>query len=316
VNASEPQWRLDRDSFLSEGGLETTLIFHDGFDLPLFAAFTLLDSDEGRAALHAYYRRYAEIGRAHGVPVILDTPTWRASADWGAQLGYSSADLDRIQHDAVTLLQELRDDSSLGGEPVLISGAVGPQGDGYNPEQLSSPEAAEDYHAPQIAALAAAGADLVTVLTMTHVGEAVGVVRAARQAGIPAVVSFTVETDGRLPSGDALGAAIQEVDAATEGGAAHFMVNCAHPTHFETVLREAADEAWLERVAGIRANASTMSHAELDEAEELDDGDPDDLAVRYGQLAAMLPNLRIVGGCCGTDHRHVAAVGRQVHAPR
>jgi S-methylmethionine-dependent homocysteine/selenocysteine methylase len=307
---------LDRGSFITDGGLETTLIFHGGFELPFFAAFTLLDSDEGQAALRAYYRTYVEIGEEQGVGVILDTPTWRASADWGVRLGYSSADLERVQADAVGLLREVIEQSASGDRPVLVSGALGPQGDGYDPKQLSSPEAAEEYHSPQIASLAAAGADLITVLTMTHVGEAIGVVRAARRVGIPIVVSFTVETDGRLPSGQELGQAIQEVDAATDGASAYFMVNCAHPTHFEGVLRAAPGAPWLDRLVGVRANASMMSHAELDEAEELDDGDPADLAARYGALAALLPDLRVVGGCCGTDHRHVAAVGQQVHASR
>ena len=199
--------------------------------------------------------------------------------------------------------------------PILISGAIGPRGDGYNAEELLSPAVAEEYHAAQIASLADAGADLVTVLTMTHAGEAIGLVRAAGAVGIPVVVSFTVETDGRLPSGQALGEAIEEVDAATDNAAAYFMVNCAHPTHFEDVLCEGEGEPWLGRIVGVRANASTMSHAELDEAEDLDDGDPADLAERYGSLATLLPALRVVGGCCGTDHRHVAAVSSRVHAP-
>jgi S-methylmethionine-dependent homocysteine/selenocysteine methylase len=314
MTTPHPQSWLDSGAFITDGGLETTLIFHDGFELPFFAAFTLLDSDEGRAALGAYYRTYVEIGREQGIGVILDTPTWRASADWGARLGYTSADLERVQAAAVGLLREVIEQSASGDHPVLVSGALGPRGDGYDPKELSSPEAAEEYHSPQIASLAAAGADLVTALTMTHVGEAIGVVRAARQVGIPVVVSFTVETDGRLPTGQELGEAIDEVDAASDRAAAYFMVNCAHPTHFEGVLREAEGAPWLDRLVGVRANASMMSHAELDEAEELDDGDPANLAARYGALASLLPNLRVVGGCCGTDHRHVGAVARQVHA--
>jgi len=307
---------LERGSFITDGGLETTLIFHGSFELPCFAAFILLDSEEGRMALESYYRTYAEIGREQGVGAILDTPTWRASADWGSKLGYSSADLDRVQHVAVELVRGVCEDFGDGGPGFLVSGAIGPRGDGYNPEELLSPEVAVEYHEPQIASLAAAGADLVTVLTMTHAGEAAGVVRAAQRVGIPVVVSFTVETDGRLPSGQALGEAIAEVDAATDRAAAYFMVNCAHPTHFEGVLRDSAGEQWLERLVGVRANASAMSHAELDEAEELDDGDPADLAAGYAVLASLLPNLRVVGGCCGTDHRHVAAVGREVLTAR
>jgi S-methylmethionine-dependent homocysteine/selenocysteine methylase len=246
------------------------------------------------------------------VGVILDTPTWRASSEWGALLGYSPLDLDRVHRAAVALLAEIRAGSEADGPTIVISGQLGPRGDGYNPAELMDPGTAERYHAPQIASLAAAGADLVTALTMTHAGEAIGVARAAGRSELPVVVSFTVETDGRLPSGQGLGEAINEVDEASDGFPAYYMVNCAHPVHFAGVLRDAAKEPWVERIVGIRANASTMSHAELDEAEELDDGDPADLASRYGELAALLPNLRVVGGCCGTDHRHVDAVSGEL----
>jgi S-methylmethionine-dependent homocysteine/selenocysteine methylase len=139
---------------------------------------------------------------------------------------------------------------------------------------------------------------------MTYVEEAIGVARAARRAGLPAAISFTVETDGRLPSGQDLGEAIEQVDA--DAAPAYFMINCAHPTHFEAVLEGGG--GWRERIRGLRANASTKSHAELDEATELDSGDPADLGARYAGLRELLPELTVVGGCCGTDHRHVAEI--------
>jgi S-methylmethionine-dependent homocysteine/selenocysteine methylase len=140
---------------------------------------------------------------------------------------------------------------------------------------------------------------------MTYVDEAIGVTRAAQDAVIPAAISFTVETDGDLPSGQALGEAIEEVDRATDSGPAYYMINCAHPTHFDSVL-DGGD--WVGRIRGLRANASTCSHAELDEAEDLDDGDPQDLGARYGELRDRLPALNVVGGCCGTDHRHIGEI--------
>jgi S-methylmethionine-dependent homocysteine/selenocysteine methylase len=146
---------------------------------------------------------------------------------------------------------------------------------------------------------------MVTAITMTYVEEAVGVALAAREARIPAAISFTVETDGHLPSGQPLGEAIQQVDEETGRAPAYYQVNCAHPSHFDGVLDTGGE--WRERIRGVRANASTMSHAELDEATELDDGDPADLGERYATLAATLPNLNVLGGCCGTDHRHVRA---------
>ncbi|MBN1530152.1 MAG: homocysteine S-methyltransferase family protein [Thermoleophilaceae bacterium] len=297
--------QLDGGLFLTDGGIETTLIFHEGLDLPEFAAFPLLRDDDGRAALRRYYEPYAALARDRGAGFVLESPTWRASPRWAERLGHSLDELDTLNRRAIELMVELRDEFSTDAAPVVISGCVGPHDDGYDPSVLLSADEAEDYHSVQIGTFAGTEADMVTAVTMTYADEAVGVTRAARAAGMPAVISFTVETDGRLPSGQALGDAIAETDAATGSGPAYYMINCAHPTHFEAILE---DEPWRERVRGLRANASTKSHAELDEAEELDDGDPQDLGKRYAALAAKLPALNVLGGCCGTDHRHVTAV--------
>ena len=197
------------------------------------------------------------------------------------------------------LLEELR------SAEVVVSGCVGPRGDAYRVDHAMSAGEAEAYHGPQVETFAGTSVDLVSALTLAYANEAIGIVRAAGRSGLPVVISFTVETDGRLPSGQTLGEAIEQVDAETAGGAAYFMVNCAHPTHFAHVLEPAP---WLERMRGVRANASKLSHAELDEAEELDAGDPAELASDYVELRSLLPNLNVVGGCCGTDHRHVDAI--------
>ena len=189
---------------------------------------------------------------------------------------------------------------------VVISGCIGPRGDGYRVDNEMTAEEAQRYHEPQVATFADTAADLVSALTLTYAGEAVGVARAAQNAGIPSVISFTVETDGRLPSGQSLREAIEEVDDQTDGAVAYFMINCAHPTHFAHVLE--GDGDWRGRIRGLRANASEKSHAELDEAEELDSGDPAALARHYRELQTRLPSLTVVGGCCGTDHRHVAEI--------
>jgi S-methylmethionine-dependent homocysteine/selenocysteine methylase len=283
--------------FITDGGMETTLIFKQGLDLPHFAAFVLLDDPDGVEALRAYYRSYIEIAQNRGVGIVLDTPTWRANADWGEKLGYDAGALVDVNRRAVALLEELRTPE------VRVSGCVGPRGDGYQVGEEMTADEAQRYHAPQIETFARTSADLVSALTLTYAAEATGIVRAAGQ--LPVVISFTVETDGRLPGGQPLGEAISQVDAETDGAADYFMVNCAHPTHFLEVLEPAP---WLERLRGVRANASKKSHAELDEAEELDEGDPRDLAARYLELGERLPNLTVVGGCCGTDHRHVDAM--------
>jgi homocysteine S-methyltransferase len=288
--------------FITDGGMETTLIFHEGLQLPHFAAFVLLDDEEGREALRSYFRRYLDIARERGVGIVVDTPTWRANADWGERLGYSVDALADVNRRGVALLEELRD--AAGPEPpIVIAGCIGPRGDGYRADEPMSPAEAEQYHAAQVSCFVGTAADLISALTLTYADEAIGIARAAQTAEMPVAISFTVETDGRLPSGESLGEAVEAVDEQTGGAVAYFMINCAHPTHFAHVLEDAAP--WLERIHGVRANASTKSHAELDEAEELDEGDPADLAARYRELRERLPNLNVVGGCCGTDHRHI-----------
>ena len=301
--------QLGDQPFVTDGGLETTLVFHDGIDLPDFAAFPLIDTAEGRDALAQYYAAYLGIARRLGTGIVLDTPTWRANADWGLRLGYDVEALVANNRRAVGFIAELAADWE--DVPVVLDGVLGPRGDGYVVGDAMSADAAAKYHSLQAQAFAEAGADMVTAVTMTYADEATGIVRAATAAGLPAVVSFTVETDGRLPSGQALADAVVQVDEETEGAAAYFMVNCAHPSHFAGTL----EGTWTERIRGIRANASKASHAELDEAEELDIGDIAELARDYADLRVRLPRLAVIGGCCGTDHRHIDAVASTLLAP-
>ncbi len=294
--------------FLTDGGIETTLIFHEGHDLPYFAAYDLLTRDGGEEALRRYFEPYVRIAGEHGLGIVLETATWRANQDWAERLGHAPDRLVELNRRAVELLEELRTEYEADSTPIVISGCIGPRGDGYVVGKTITAEEAEAYHATQIATFAGTTADLVTAITMTYVEEAVGIVRAARAAGMPVVISFTVETDGRLPSGTPLREAIEEVDARTDAYAMYFMVNCAHPSHFDAVLEPGA--AWNDRVMGLRSNASRLSHAELDEAEELDTGNPEELALEYVALRERLPRLTVLGGCCGTDHRHVDAMSR------
>ena len=298
--------QLKGDLFLTDGGIETTLIFHEGLDLPYFAAFHLLKDIQGTEALRRYFTRHAAIAQQHSVGFILESATWRASSDWGNKLGYSRQALDEANRKAIALLHELRLDLETDRSPMVISGCVGPRGDGYDPGAIMRPEAAEAYHAAQISTFAATEADLVTAITMTNTNEAIGVTRAARATGMPVVISFTVETDGKLPTGQSLQEAIQEVDAVTGQAPAYYMINCAHPSHFEAVLD---GQAWMERLRGIRANASKRSHAELDEATALDDGDPVELGQQYSDLRTRFSQINVLGGCCGTDHRHIEQIG-------
>jgi homocysteine S-methyltransferase len=292
--------------FLTDSGLETILYFRDAIDLPEFTAFPLMDTIDGRARITDYMERHIAIAVDNGLGFILETPTWRASRDWGAKLGYDTNRLAKANRDSVEFMAALRDRHETETSKMPISGNIGPRGDGYNPAQLQSSDEAEAYHSEQIASFAEAGADLVTTLTMTHAGEAVGIARAARAADMPSVISFTTETDGRLPTGQSLGEAIEEVDALTGAAPAYYMVNCAHPTHFGDALQDGA--GWTKRIRGLRANASTRSHAELDAATELDDGNPAELGAQYRALRDRLPHVTILGGCCGTDQRHVEQI--------
>jgi S-methylmethionine-dependent homocysteine/selenocysteine methylase len=298
--------QLNGDLFLTDGGIETVLIYHEGLDLPEFAAFDLLKDELGTERLRTYYTQYVALARERGLGFVLESPTWRANPRWASAIGYDLDQLDRLNRKAIALLEEIRDEQDASGPAIVISGCVGPHDDGFNPAELLTADAAQDYHSIQIGTFAETAADMVTAITMTYSDEAIGVARAAAEAGLPSVISFTVETDGRLPSGQPLGEAIEQVDRETGGSPSYFMINCAHPTHFAAVVEHG--DGWRERIHGLRANASTRSHAELDEAEELDDGDPADLGARYAQLRERLPWLNVLGGCCGTDHRHIAKI--------
>jgi len=292
--------------WVADGGLETDLIFSDGLDLPYFASFHIFDTDKGRATLGHYYDRYIDVARSADTGFVLDTATWRSGAYWPDIVGRSLADIELATREAVRFAFATRDRHS--DVPMVVNGAVGPAGDGYAPDRLYTPDAAEAIHAHQIGWMAEEGVEMISGVTMTHPGEAIGIVRAARAHGLPVVVSFTTETDGRLPAGPSVADAIAETDAATGGAPLFYMINCAHPDHFAGAL--AGD--WTSRVGGIRANASRMSHAELDEAEELDAGDPEEFGRLYGALFQTLPPLRVIGGCCGTDKRHIGCAAHHV----
>ncbi|EDX86981.1 Homocysteine S-methyltransferase, putative [Synechococcus sp. PCC 7335] len=295
--------------FITDGGLETDLIFQQGIHLPDFAAFVLLNDVMGVAALRRYFEKYVAIAHRYGVGLILESPTWRANSDWGDRLGYDAEALARVNQQAITLLHTIRLEAQ-NPTSVVISGCIGPRGDGYSPSSQMDIQSAQEYHTAQVETFAlscaANRADMVSALTMTYVEEAIGIAFAARKARIPVTISFTVETDGRLPSGQSLRSAIEQVDQATDCAPAYYMINCAHPTHFQQTV--AVDEPWTERIYGIRSNASRKSHAELDDSDTLDQGSPVELGWQSVELAKSLPNLAVLGGCCGTDYRHIEAI--------
>jgi S-methylmethionine-dependent homocysteine/selenocysteine methylase len=298
--------QLDGGLFATDGGLETTMIYHEGIDLPCFAAFVLMADEKGRATLRRYFERYMRIADAYGLGMVLESPTWRASRDWAAHVGCDEQRLDDLNRRSIALMDEIRRAHESAGELIVVSGNIGPRGDGYVPDRRMSARAAYDYHGRQVETFAGTAADMVAAFTINYVEEGIGIAKAARANGMPVAVSFTVETDGRLPSGQTLESAIAQCDAETGAYPAYYMVNCAHTTHFAHVLERG--HGWQQRIGGIRANASARSHAELDAMTEIDAGDPDSLAKDYGALREKLPALSVVGGCCGTDHRHVERI--------
>ncbi|MFC0401707.1 homocysteine S-methyltransferase family protein [Paraburkholderia rhizosphaerae] len=301
---------LEDRPFMTDGGLETSLIFHQGVELPYFASYDLLKTEAGTALIESHYERFTQLARQHEVGIVLATPTWRASRDWGIKLGYTDTTLAAANRRAVDMLVQLRSRWETPSTPIVIVGTLGPRGDGYQSCMRMNAGDAQRYHAEQINTFAATQVDMVGGFTLNYIDEAIGMIRAAKAAGVPISISFTLETDGRLPSGDSLRYAIEHTDAETDGYASFFMINCAHASHFEEMLRNGGE--WLQRIRGVRANASRRSHAELDEADELDDGDPVEFGQDAVRLRGFLTGMNIIGGCCGTDHRHADQVWRAI----
>lgn len=304
-NASE-------DLFLTDGGLETTLVFLEGHELPYFSAFDLLKNEKGYEAIQNYYRRYLNIAKDFGMGFILESPTWRASLDWIRKIGYPHSAITEMNEKAVQLLVDLRNEFASDVSNILISGCIGPRGDGYKPENSMTAEEARQYHSAQIEVFRHTPVDMISAITMNYVEEAIGISDAAGAVDLPVVISFTVETNGKLPTGMSLKEAIEHVDNSVSRPPLYFMINCAHPTHFSNELQLGQNEPWTKRIRGIRANASCKSHAELDEATELDRGNPHELGDDHKKLKAIFNHLNVFGGCCGTDEEHVIAIARQV----
>jgi S-methylmethionine-dependent homocysteine/selenocysteine methylase len=301
--------QLNGGTFLTDGGLETTMVFHKGIDLPEFSSITMLKDSAGIEELKQYFRTYAAIAKNYGTGFILESTTWRSSSDWGKKLGFSAEKLTELNRLAIEMLEEIRAEFETDENKFVISGNIGPRGDGYVPGKMMTAAEAEEYHSEQIEIFSRTNADMVSAFTMNYVEEAIGITNAAKSLQMPVVISFTVETDGKLPTGQTLREAIEQVDRETGNYPAYFMINCAHPTHFADILD---DGDWTKRIRGLRANSSAKSHEELDNSTELDEGNPIELGKQHRQLLEKLPNVNIFGGCCGTDHRHVEEICKAV----
>lgn len=300
---------------LTVGGVETHLLFTQGAELREFCGFDVFRQDDQVADLErTFLWPIADAALAAGFDLLVDVLAWRAQEDFVAALGLPDSDLERLNAHGVAWVRDFAERwrrATPGADriSVMANGDMGPRGDAYRHTGSAGVEEAQGYHRRQMEALAAAGIDLINPLTMTHVDETVAIASLASELGLPCIVSPTVETDGTTPDGTALGQFIDEVDQATGGSPLYYMVNCAHPSHLEPTLQRARErgEPWLSRLRGLRANASSKSHAELDESTELDRGSPTDLATQIAHLASEL-DFMVVGGCCGTDAEHIALI--------
>lgn len=300
------------DLFLTDGGTETWLMYKRGFELEEFAAFHLLHDPKAKSALQEYYRTFAEVAVRHGTNFIFDSLTYRASRDWGRLLGYSDESLAEMNNACFDLYRNAARAAGLPASKIVISGCIGPKGDAYKLNQSLTAEAAEAYHSEQIATFKTGGADIVTALTLNTTAEAVGIARAAKSADLPSVISFTLEKNRRLRSGESLQAAIETVDAQTDAAPAYYMINCSHPVDFGPTLSRGA---WSDRIRGLRANASTLDHGTLCQLGHLEEGNPDELAIQYADIRRNFPNMNVFGGCCGTDFVHVDKIVEVLLAP-
>jgi S-methylmethionine-dependent homocysteine/selenocysteine methylase len=295
--------QLGNTVFACYTGMDTDLLYNQGIDLPGFASYPLLANPEHKSLLRGYYSRLVDLAQEQNVGVILDSVTWVANRDRGAALGYTPEDLRKFNIEAVELIASVRNEKEY--MPTVLCGQVGPRGDGYAPSDQMTTQEAEDYHSEQIETYSNTEVDLVSGFTICYPEEASGIVKAAKNHDLPVAIAFTVETDGRLPTGVPLKEAIEQVDSETNHSAQYFLVNCAHPDHFVNVF---SDSPWMQRLRGVVANASRCSHAELEVSEKLDDGDPEELGMQVGGLRKRHPHFNILGGCCGSDLRHMKCI--------
>lgn len=298
------------DLTITDGGIETHMIFLLGRELKNFALFECLKDPDGKAKLTQMYKSYLKCAQDRCCKMQLGSPTWRASSDHMAGMGYDVTEVAEYNRRGVEFMRSFREAHSDSGVHLTISGDVGPRGDGYVPDSIMTIVEAKEFHSLNIGGLSSGGAELIQALTINYWQEAAGIVLAAKDVSLPVTISFVVETDGKLVHGMALQEAIQNVDEATNGYATHFGINCAHPTHFSSTLAD-MDTNSCARIKQIRVNASKCTHAELDEAEELDCGDVEGLAKEVAHLK-LKHGLTTVGGCCGTDNRHIEAMAKSI----
>ena len=306
--------RLENKIYLTEGGTETEILYKWGYELPEFAMFPLLDNAEADQCIRGIYRRYFDVAEAFETGLVILGHDYRASPDWARKLGYSLDGLAEMQHRTIDFLADMRSEYKGRVSDVYISGCIGPRGDAYGTGAEISESEAEDYHSVQLSTLRETDADMAIAATFNNIPEAIGVVRAAKNIGVPLGVSLTLTTESRLRSGPTLKQAVETIDEQTDGAAAWFGTNCSHPLEFEPAISETG--VWTERLRYIRPNASRMEKIALCKLGHLEDGNPIELGQQMGDVAQRFPKMDILGGCCGTDERHLGEIAKNVNSVR
>lgn len=295
--------------YLSEGGMETEVMYKHGFDFPHFAVFELLKNPKAVSALQAMYRQYFDVVAKHQMVALVGGLDYRASPDWGALLGYSADGLSDMNHRCIDFLRDLAKEYIGEIDEILIQGFIGPRGDAYETNTVITEQESEDYHSVQLQTLKEADVDLASALTFNNIPESIGVAKAAARLDLPLCISLSLDGSSRLNSGPSLGDAIKTIDAATDNSVAFYMINCVHPLEYESAL---ADESWMKRIRGVRPNASVMDKISLCKIGHLEDGDPIELGNQIGDLFKRFPHMDILGGCCGTWDNHLDQMAQSV----
>jgi S-methylmethionine-dependent homocysteine/selenocysteine methylase len=297
--------------YLSEGGTETEILYKYGFELPQFATFPLLDNPEAVSKMQGMYRNYLDVVAKHGMCALIGGLDYRASPDWAELLGYSPEALSEANHKSINFLREVADEYLSDIPEILIQGLIGPRGDAYERNRSITENEAEDYHSVQLTTLKEADVDLALAITFNNVPESIGVARAAKKIGVPLAISLTLDSTSKLNSGPSLAEAITQIDDETDLAPEFYLINCSHPLEYEPAI-ESGD--WINRIRGVRPNASKLEKIALCKIGHLEDGDPIELGEQCGDLARRYPHMDIWGGCCGTWDTHLDQIAKNLRA--
>jgi homocysteine S-methyltransferase len=297
--------------YLSEGGTETEILYKYGFELPQFAMFPLLDNPEAVSKMQGMYRKYLDVVAKHGMCALMGGLDYRASPDWGKLLGYSPQGLSEANHKSINFLREIAKEYTSDIPDILIQGLIGPRGDAYKMNLNITENEAEDYHSIQLNTLKEANVDLALAITFNNIPESIGVARAAKKIGVPLAISLSLDSTSKLNSGPSLAEAITTIDEETELAPEFYLINCSHPLEYESAI---VSGDWINRIRGVRPNASKMEKIALCQIGHLEDGDPVELGVQCGDLARRYPHMDIWGGCCGTWDTHLDQIAKNILA--